>query len=235
MVGFIWGEMQWRVKDGFRILLHAADAVWIFGEGLKLSCIAVVPQSHQQPHLNLNLLEISDEGRPSVDNTTDREIAPELMHFGQSFRRILQAIWEACPAEDPVWVSKLNVTYTYHCGTLWPSQVSTFAYIAPLVPEDYCIIICINMFLPMGWVGSPKFFCAFSETLTGVANALVDIELLVPTYGSIVKIRTTRPGPPHMHESLTHIDCYMDDVISMVQYGLELQHRAFDGTVCSLK
>ena len=31
MVAFIRGEMQWRIQDGFSILLHAADAVQILG------------------------------------------------------------------------------------------------------------------------------------------------------------------------------------------------------------
>ena len=69
----------------------------------------------------------------------------------------------------------------------------------------------------MGWVDSPKFFCTFFETLTDVDNALVDSELPVPAYGAISKIPSTGPGPPHTPESLTHIYCYMDDVISVVQ------------------
>ena len=42
------------------------------------------------------------------------------------------------------------------------------------------------------------------------ANTLVDTELPVLSYGAISKI----PSPPHTHtnESLTHINCYMDDV-----------------------
>ena len=33
----------------------------------------------------------------------------------------------------------------------------------------------------------------------------------------------------------THIDWYMDDVISVVQGGPDRQHRVFDGTVRALK
>ena len=46
--------------------------------------------------------------------------------------------------------------------------------------------------------------------LIDVANALVDADLPMPVYG---------PGPPHTPESLTHIGCYMYDVISAVQGG----------------
>ena len=81
----------------------------------------------------------------------------------------------------------------------------------------------------------PQVFCAFSETLTDVANALVDKDLPVPSYVAISKIPATGPGPPHTPESLTHIDFYMDDVISAVQGGPDCQHLVFDGTVRALK
>ena len=87
----------------------------------------------------------------------------------------------------------------------------------------------------MEWVDSPKFFCTFSETLTGVANALVNTDLPVLSYGAISKIPDTGTGPPYTPESLTHIYCYMDDVISAVQGVPDCQHQVFDGTVCALK
>ena len=84
------------------------------------------------------------------------------MQFGQAFPRILQAIWEADPEEGPVRVSNIDVTDAYHRITIKPSQVGVFAYIVPSVPDDDVILICIDLVLPMGWVDSPKFFCAFS-------------------------------------------------------------------------
>ena len=61
----------------------------------------------------------------------------------------------------------------------------------------------------MGWVDSPKFFCALSDTLTDVANTLVDADLPVRAYGNISVIPLTEPPPPHTLAILTHIDCYM--------------------------
>ena len=68
-----------------------------------------------------------------------------------------------------------------------------------------------------------------------MANALVHSELTIPAYGAISEIPSTGPDPPHTPESLTHIDCYMDDVISVVQGGPDRQHQVFDGTVRALK
>ena len=73
-------------------------------------------------------------------------------------------------------------------------------------------------------VDSPKFFCAFSETLTDVTNALVETDLPVPSYSPISEIPVTGTGPPHTLKSLTHIYCYMDNVISAVQGGTYCQH-----------
>ena len=61
----------------------------------------------------------------------------------------------------------------------------------------------------MGWVDSPNYFCAFSETLTDVANVLVHTSLPVPAYGAILAIPETGLVPPHTMDSLTHIDCYI--------------------------
>ena len=75
------------------------------------------------------------------------------------------------------------------------------------MPDDYFIIICINLVLLMVWVDSPKFFCALLETLTYVANNMVGADLPMPAYGDISVLPSTEPGPPHTPESLTHIDC----------------------------
>ena len=69
-----------------------------------------------------------------------------------------------------------------------------FAYATPSEPGYEGCIICINLVLPMGWVESPKFFCAFLETLTDMANNLVDTDLLVLSYGAISDIPETESG-----------------------------------------
>ena len=150
MVSFVRGELRRRVQDGFIILLSAEDAVQLFGEKLKLSRIAAVLQAQRRPRLIMNFLAPPDKDTPSVTNTTDREIDPESMQFGRAFPRILQAIWEADPEEGPVQVSILDVTDTYHRGTLNPSQMGAFAYVVPLVPDDDVILIYIDLVLPMG-------------------------------------------------------------------------------------
>ena len=168
------GEIQRQVQDGFIILLSTEDAVRLFREKLNFSCIAAVTQAHCRPCLILNLSDQLNKETTSVNSTTDRDINPESMQFGRDFLRILQSIWEVDPEEGPVRVSKLDVTDAYHRGNLQLSQVGSFAYVAPSVPDDdVIIIICIDLVLPMGQLESIKCFCTFSETLTNMANALI--------------------------------------------------------------
>ena len=82
----------------------------LFGVKFKLSRIAAVPQEHRRPRLILNLSAQPDEGTPSVNETTVKEIAPESMQFERALPHIFQAIWEAEPIQGPVQVSKLDVT-----------------------------------------------------------------------------------------------------------------------------
>ena len=127
MNAFVRGEMQQRIKDGFIILLPAADVIQIFGEKLKLSRIVAVPQAHRRPRLILNLSAQPDSDTPSANDTTNREAAPESLQFGRAFPHILQVVWEADPVQGPARVSKLDVTDMYHHGTIKPLQVGTFA------------------------------------------------------------------------------------------------------------
>ena len=62
----------------------------------------VFPQNHRWPRLILNLLAQPDEETPSVNDTMVREVAPELMEFGHTLPRILQAIREADLVQGPV-------------------------------------------------------------------------------------------------------------------------------------
>ena len=82
MVGFIRGKMQRRFQGGFSILLTAEEVLRVLVEKLKISRIAVLPHSHRQQRLILNLSAQPDRVTSSVNDTTDKDIAPESMQFG---------------------------------------------------------------------------------------------------------------------------------------------------------
>ena len=69
-----------------------------------------------------------------------------------------------------------------------------------------------------------------------MVNALVDANLPVPAYRAISALPSTEPPLSHTPVSLTHIDCYMDDVISVVKGGgADRKNRVFESKVRALK
>ena len=93
MTEFIWGEMQQRIKYGFSIILLAVNTIRLFEEKLKLSHIVAVPQAHHRPRLILNMLAHPNYDMPSINYTTNREDATDLLQFGKPPPCILKAVW----------------------------------------------------------------------------------------------------------------------------------------------
>ena len=91
--------------------------------------------------------------------------------------------------------------------------MGAFAYIIPSAPGEEGIFICIDLVLPMGWVDSPKFLCAFSETMTDVENAQVKSELPVPSYNYIPWMS------PALHTRSMHINMHLSPGSDGVTYA----------------
>ena len=157
------------------------------------------------------------------------------MQCGRAFPCILQEIWRRTQTRSMYGCQSWILLDTYHCGTLCMSHVGVFACFIPSSANDVCIIVCIYLVLPMGWVDTPNCFCTFSETLTDVANTFLHTLLPLPGHGAIVKITKTCPVLPHTLDSLIHIYCYMDDMIIAVQGGPERQGQFFNVAVWALK
>ena len=67
--------------------------------------------------------------------------------------------------------------------------------------------------------------------LKEVANYIVNTSLLVSRYSTIANIPNIVLGLPHTLDRLNHIDCYIYDIITVVQGGIEQQLQVFDGTL----
>ena len=68
-----------------------------------------------------------------------------------------------------------------------------------------------------------------------MVNAIVDTLLPFPRYRSISKVPKTWIGLIHSLDGLTHIDLYMDDIITAVQGGTKQQCQVFGDTVRAFK
>ena len=87
----LWGDAT-ALEIRIQYLIDIGRHGEVIQGKLNLSRIVEVPQVYRRPRIILNLLAQLNEGTLSVNETMEREIAPEYMQFGHSFPQILQAI-----------------------------------------------------------------------------------------------------------------------------------------------
>jgi hypothetical protein len=138
---------------------------------LKLSPMGVVPQRDRR-------------SRPIVDysfyhvNKHTLPLAPsESMQFGRAFERILHRIHHANRSFGPVHLIKVDLADGFYRIPLADSHLPQLAVAFPHLPHEEPLV-AFPLVLPMGWVASPPYFCALTETAADLANA----QLLRPAY-----------------------------------------------------
>ena len=123
-------------------------------------------------------------------------IPPLAIQFGACLPRIIHKIWEANSIDNRVYLSKCDISDTFHRCNFCPVYVGTFSYIIAPLPKDPHPLLCIDLFLYMGWVNSPDVFYFASETDVALANEYIkDTNTHVPTYSPTVFIYCASPSP----------------------------------------
>jgi hypothetical protein len=130
---------------------------------LRLAPSGVVPQRERRP-------------RPIMDYSfyhTNQASAPidptHAMQFGRTLKRLLQRIVYCNPRHGPPLLAKIDLADGYYRIPLSPSAA---LWLAVVIPSDdpHLSLVGIPLTLPMGWSQSPPYFCAFTETVTDIAN-----------------------------------------------------------------
>ncbi len=164
---FVLEDMYQMVREGYWCVLpFAAVAAY---PHLKLSPAGVVPQRERRPRI---ILDYSFPHDNNV-NTSSLPIAPtHAMQFGTAFQCLMQHIVYCNPAFSPPLMAKLDLADGYYRVPLSPLAALELAVVLP-GDGPYDRLIGIPLSLPMGWTHSPPYFCAFTETVTDIANASV--------------------------------------------------------------
>ena len=126
--------------------------------------------------LSFHLRLARGEVIPSVNSTTVKT-APRgaIDQLGHSLSRIIHAFAET---EDDarIFMAKWDIKDGFwrmdeEDGAEW-----NFSYVLPQSPGNPCLLV-VPTSLQMGWVESPPFFCAASETARDVAQDYCETEL----------------------------------------------------------
>jgi hypothetical protein len=82
------------------------------------------------------------------------------MQLGHTLPRILQRIAYANPAHGPPLLLKLDLSNGYYHIQLSPEAALELAVVLPGISTTGHLI-AVPLSLPMGWMLSPPYFCAF--------------------------------------------------------------------------
>jgi hypothetical protein len=220
---FVREDMWNMIREGYWCVLPFAAVQHL--AHLKLSPAGMVPQRERRPRI------ILDYSFPPMDNvnTSSLPIAPlHAMQFGQAFQRLIQRIVYCNQHYGPPWMAKLDLADGYYRVPLSPLAALELAVVLP-GDGAHKHLIGIPLSLPMGWTNSPPYFCAFTETITDVANASrghtslpihpLEPSLHLPTLPQHTTFAGSalRPLGPSSLPPLSTIDVYLDDFMAVAQ------------------
>ena len=91
------------------------------------------------------------------------------MQFGRTLERVLYQIRHANPRYGHVHLAKVDLSDGFYRVALNDSAIAKLAVALPQFPGEERLL-ALPLVLPMGWVESPPFFCAVTETVADLAN-----------------------------------------------------------------
>ena len=191
---FLRDEMADMVQQRFWIVLPYDLLQHI--PALKLSPLGVIPQRDRRHRV------IVDFTFSNVNQNTVTVAPYEAMQFGRAFDRLLHRIYHANRRFGPVFMIKVDLSDGFYRMPLSSSHLPSLGVSFPNLPGEPPLV-ALPLVLPMGWVASPPYFCALTETAADLANQLLHQPVRCPIHPlSIAADHPTeptllpRPAPP---------------------------------------
>jgi hypothetical protein len=201
---------------------------------LHLSPTGVVPQRDRRDRT------IVDYSFYLVNQIT-QALAPDFLQFGHALYRILQLLQRADTRRGTTYLAKIDVADAFMRIPLFAPHIAVLGALLPAyVGEEQ--LVAFPMILPMGWIESPQYLCAVTETITDMANELFAQPVrstaphrldnladsrppaVAPTLVAPTQLMDTAAVPPPRVRSrgpfqppLNAVDVYMDDFILLSQ------------------
>jgi hypothetical protein len=152
-------------------------------------------------------------------STTQSSRAP-IDQIGECLSRIVHAFAEA--SEDAkIFMAKWDIKDGFWRMDCRKGKEWNFLYVLPQ-PEGSPIMIVVPTSLQMGWVESPPYFCAATETARDIATEYTDMPVgSIPEHKFIKytvngEAYSDLPSEHEGHTFLSMIEVYVDDFMSLV-------------------
>lgn len=224
---------QWMVLP-YHLVRHIPN--------LRISPMGVVPQHERRPR---TIVDLTFHG---VNEDTVPLAPSHSMQFGRALQRILQKLVRADPRHGPVYLIKVDISDGFYRLHLNSADVPTLGVAFPPAP-DGTPLVAFPLALPMGWILSPPYFCAATETIADLANQAVAAGLsfqphplesasaapealpeVLPSKPLLLPKLDPVPLPSHplppRARPVNYIDVYMDDFIHLAQGSANKLNKA---------
>ena len=231
-------EVQEKVQQGQAKVVPWASLCGNPPKQLKISPISAVPHKSRKWRAILDLsfslhLDVHRQ-LPSVNASTIKTApAGAIDQIGHSLARIIHAVAEAAD-DELIYAAKWDVKDGFWRMGVEESSEWNFAYVLPQ-PVGAPTQLVIPTSLQMGWVESPAYFCAATETARDVAQQYAELPLgKTPNHKFLPFTRGSPEYDALPHEakdtaSLRYLmEIYVDDLVSLAiaQSQQQLDHVA---------
>ena len=228
-------ELREKLQKGQARIVNWEDIRQNPPPQLKISPLAMVPHKsrHYRSILDLSFPVKLVDGRklPSVNSTTVKTgPTGAIDQLGHSLQRIIHAFAQADP-NAKIFMAKWDVKDGFWRLDCAQGEEWNFAYVLPtLTPEKIRLVVPTS--LQMGWIESPTYFCAASETARDVAEQYMQCPLgtlpahkflpLTENNDEFRRLPLTCPEKPLK----AVVEVFMDDFIglAMATSQQQLQH-----------
>lgn len=225
---FVAEEMLDFCKQGYWLVLPY-DVAMEYLQNVRVSPLGVVPQRDRRPRL------IVDYTFSGLNSETLQWAPREAMQFGRALQRVFSALVHAHPRYGPVHLAKIDVADGFYRVWVQLTDVPKLGVVLPTAPGCEPLI-AFPLALPMGWVESPPYFTAITETACDRANTMLSRhDSCLQQVHRLEAVAATPPDepdapPPHRHTAafpstlsgsgrppVSKVDVYVDDFLLMAQ------------------
>ena len=203
---------------------------------LKISPVALIPHKSRDYRaildLSFSLRLESGDSIPSV-NEASQKTAPRgaIDQMGHALKRIIYAMAEADLAgNEKVFMAKWDIKDGFWRLDCRDGEEWNFAYVLPQ-KEGEPVRLVVPISLQMGWIESPPYFCAASETARDVAQQYVEQEVgtmqdhkflpYTKTSSEYASLPATDPAGEGGFNYM--VEVYVDDFISLARATSQAQ------------
>jgi hypothetical protein len=199
------------------------------------------------PQRDRRLRPIVDYSYSGINKATISH-APDSIQFGNAFYRFLHRLQLADTCNGPIFLSKTHISDAFMRVWIALSIIPSLGALLPTHMGEEPLV-AFPLILPMGWMDSPNYLCALSETAADLANSHFSAGHLTTARHPLANLANTKrpaePSPPlpavamslpppntrshgPLQKPLKYVDVYMDDFLHATQLPPAEQARAQD-------